>query len=62
MEEMGNEYKMFDGKPKGRRQPGRPRRRWSDNIKMDFKIGQEGVDWDHVAQDRDRWCVVVKWK
>jgi hypothetical protein len=31
-----------------------------DNIKMDFKdIGWDGVDWIHLAQDRDRWRELV---
>jgi hypothetical protein len=31
-----------------------PRRRWEDNIKMALKeIGWKGVDWSHLAQDRD---------
>jgi hypothetical protein len=31
----------------------RPRRRWEDNIKMDLtEIDLQGVDWDHLAQDR----------
>ena len=35
---------------------GRPRRKWEDNIKMDFQeVGYEGVDWIELAQDRDRW-------
>jgi len=34
---------------------GRYRRRWEDNIEMDIKeIIWEGVDWIHMAQDRDR--------
>jgi hypothetical protein len=34
---------------------GRPRCRWEDNIRMDLReIGWEGVDWMHLAQDRDR--------
>jgi ribosome biogenesis protein Nip4 len=38
----------------------RPRRRWEDNIRMDLRaIGWEGVDWIHLAQDRDRWQAVV---
>jgi hypothetical protein len=38
------------GKPDGKRQLGRPRYRWKDNIKMDFReIGLEGVDWIHLA-------------
>jgi hypothetical protein len=29
-------YRALVGKPEGRRPLGRPRRRWEDNIKMDF--------------------------
>jgi hypothetical protein len=33
---------------------GSPRRRWEDNIRIDLgEIGQEGVDWVHLAQDRE---------
>jgi hypothetical protein len=39
-----------------KRSCGRSRRRWEDNITIDLrKIGQEGVDWMHVAHDRDKW-------
>jgi hypothetical protein len=39
---------------------GRPRRRWVDNIKMDFReIGQGGRNWIHLAQDRDQWRDLV---
>jgi hypothetical protein len=38
----------------------RPRRRWEDGIKMDLRvIGWGGVEWIHLAQDRDRWWAVV---
>jgi hypothetical protein len=48
------------GKPEGKRPLGRPRRRWVDNIKMDFtKIGWHGVDWIELAQDRNRWKALV---
>jgi hypothetical protein len=30
-------YRVLVGRPEGRRPLGRPRRRWEDNIKMDFK-------------------------
>jgi len=30
-------YKVLVEKPKGKRQFGRPRRRWEDNIKMDLQ-------------------------
>jgi hypothetical protein len=34
----------------------RPRRRWKDNIRTDLReIGQVGVDWIHLARDRDEW-------
>jgi hypothetical protein len=38
-------YKVFVEKPEGKRPLGRPRRRWEDGIRMDFrKIGWgEGV-------------------
>jgi len=33
---------------------------WEDNIKMDVKeMGWEGMDWIHIAQDRDKWQAVV---
>jgi hypothetical protein len=39
---------------------GRPRRRWYDGIKMDLtEIGWGGVEWIHLAQDRDQWRAVV---
>jgi hypothetical protein len=32
-----NAYKILPSKPKGKRQLGKPRRRWEDNMKMDIK-------------------------
>jgi hypothetical protein len=31
-----NAYRILVGKPEGKRLLGRPRRRWEDNIRMDF--------------------------
>ena len=46
-------YRVLVGKPEGKRQPGRPRHRWEDNIKMDLqKEGFGGMDWVKLAQDR----------
>jgi hypothetical protein len=45
MGEKRNAYRILVGKPEGRRQLGRPRRRWVDNIKMDLReIGWNGID------------------
>jgi hypothetical protein len=40
MEEERVVHRVLVGKPEGKRSMGRPRRRWKDNIKMDFqKVG-----------------------
>jgi hypothetical protein len=55
---MGEErivYKVWVGKPEGKRPLGRPRRRWEDGVRMDLReIGLGYVDWIRLAQDRDR--------
>jgi hypothetical protein len=58
--EKRNPYRIFVGKPEGKRPLGRPRRRWVDNIKIDLtELGWDGVDWIHLAQDRDQWRALV---
>jgi len=43
------------GRPVGKRQPGRHKRRWEVNIKMDLQnVGWMGMDWIDLAQDRGR--------
>jgi hypothetical protein len=44
----GKEYRLLVGKPQGKRQLGRPRRRWVDNIRME--LGET---------DRDKWQALV---
>ena len=60
---MGEErgvYRIFVGKPEGKRRLGRPRRRWVDNIRMNLQeVGCGYVDWTGLAQDRDRWRTLV---
>ena len=60
---MGEErgvYRVLVGKPEGRRPLGRPRRRWVDNIIMDLQeVGCGYMDWIGLAQDRDRWPMLV---
>jgi len=53
-------HRVLVGRPEGKRQLGRPRRRWEDNIKMDLQeVGVSCEDWMELAQDRDRWRALV---
>jgi len=53
-------YRVSVGKPEGKRQLGKPRRRWEDNIKMDLQeMGCGGLDWIGLAQNRDSWRALV---
>jgi hypothetical protein len=46
-------YRVFFGRPKGKRPLGRPRRRWDDNIKMNLReIGIDGANWIRLAEGR----------
>jgi hypothetical protein len=45
-----NVYSRPVGKPEGKRPPGRPSRRWADNIKMDLReIGWGDMDWLRIG-------------
>jgi hypothetical protein len=53
-------YRVLVGNPEGKGPLWRPRRRWEDNIKMDLQeVGWGGRDWIELAQDRERWRVLV---
>jgi len=53
-------HRVFVKKPEGKRPLGRPRLGWEDNIKMDLQeVGCGGMDWIELAQDRDRWRLLV---
>jgi len=60
---MGEErgvYRVLVGKLEGKRPLGRPRRRWVDNIRMDLQeVGCGYMDLIGLAQDRDRWRMLV---
>jgi hypothetical protein len=54
MEEKRNAYRILVGEPEGKRTLGRPRLKWVNNIKIDFReIGWDGTDWIDLAQDKD---------
>jgi hypothetical protein len=60
MGEMKNAYNILVVKHEWKRPLERPRLGWEDNDRMDLRvIDWEGVDWIHLAQDRDQqWAVV----
>ena len=51
----------FDWEIWGKEPLGRTRRRWEDNMKMNFQeVGFEVMDWMVLAQDRDSWQALVE--
>jgi hypothetical protein len=51
----------LEAKPERQREPGKPRQRWRDNIRVNPKeMGSKGVDWIHMAQDRNKWWAHFK--
>jgi hypothetical protein len=53
-------YRVLVWKPEGKRPPGRPRRRWEGNVRMDLEeVGCGREDWIGLAQDRDGWRALV---
>ena len=54
MEEGRSAFKILTGKSTGKIPLGRPRHRWKDNIRMEFKeIGINMRNWVDSAQDRE---------
>jgi hypothetical protein len=52
--EKRNVYRLFMGKPEGKKPLGRPRRRWVDNIRVVLlDLGWGDVDWIGLALVRD---------
>jgi hypothetical protein len=52
--------RVLVGRPEGKRPLGRPRRRWEDNIKLDFKeTGIDGAKLIRLAQHRIQWQAFV---
>jgi hypothetical protein len=67
MREKRNAYRIFVGKPEGKRPLGRPRRKCEINIKMDLReIELGGRNWIDLTQSRDQWrtllnTVMIPW-
>ena len=53
-------YMFLVGKPEGKRPLRRHRRRWVVNIRTDLlEVGCGYTNWIGLAQDRDRWRLLV---
>jgi len=59
-EGRGEVFTVLVGRHEGNRPPGRPRRRWEDNIKPDLREkGIDGANWFQLAKDRVQWLACV---
>jgi hypothetical protein len=53
-------HRVLVGEPEGKTPLGRLRRRWEDNIKMDFQeVGGGCGNWMELVQDKERWPALV---
>jgi hypothetical protein len=53
-------HRLLVGMPDGKRPLGRQRRRWENNIKLDFQEVRGGRgDWMELTQYRDGWQTLV---
>ena len=57
--ERSGVHRVLVGKPEGKRQLGRPRRRLEGNINMDLREMGGGGDWMELPQDGDRYRALV---
>jgi hypothetical protein len=60
MGENKNAYRILVGTPEGKRQLGRLRPKWVDNIEIDLtEKGWDGMDWIDLANERYQWRALV---
>ena len=62
MGEGRSSFKLLRGKPTGKSLLGRPKLRWEDNIRMDFKEILVGIDvrnWVDSVQNMDYFRTVL---
>jgi hypothetical protein len=53
-------YRVFVGRPEGKRPLGRLRHEWEDNIKMNLQeVGRGDMDLIDLAHNRYRWRAIV---
>jgi hypothetical protein len=58
--EKRNAYRIFVGKPEGKRLLERPRCKSEDNIKTVLRVIEWcDMDWIDLVQDRDQWRALV---
>ena len=62
VEEGRSAFKILTSKPTGKILLRRPRLRWEDNIRMDFKeIGMNTRNWVDSTRNKHYWRALVKW-
>jgi len=50
----------FVGKPEVKRPCGRPRRRWKENVNIDFQeLVFDSMYWIELSQDRNKWQALL---
>jgi hypothetical protein len=60
MGERRGVYRVLVGKPEVKKQLGRPRLRWEDNVKINLQeVGCGVMDWVDLAQDQGKWQALV---
>ena len=53
-------YRILVWRPEGKRQLGKPGRKWEDNIKVYLlELGWGGMDRIDFAEDRERWWALM---
>jgi hypothetical protein len=58
--EMRNACNILVGVSKRNSPLARPKRRWEDNIRIDFReVWWKCVVWIHLAKDRDQWRALM---
>jgi hypothetical protein len=46
--------KILVGRSEEKTPLGRPRDKWEDNIKLDFKLEEKCVEWINLAQNKEK--------